>query len=101
MSSRRSAFFLLLLWTAAAGVRPATGSTPAAEGGAGPTPPPPRPEALYSIRTRRRAQALLRLHLLEMREAGLERVRAVIERRLPVDSLFDPVPGPSPGSQAH
>lgn len=41
----------------------------------------------YAARARRRFAAYLRLRLLEMREAGLERAAAVVERRFPVDSL--------------
>ena len=41
----------------------------------------------YALRARRRFAAYLRLRLLEMREAGLERAADVVERRLPVDSL--------------
>lgn len=64
--------------------------------------PIPRPsDALFSLRERRRVQAVLRLRLLEMRAAGLERVRSVIERRLPVESLFDPIPGPRPSIPEH
>jgi hypothetical protein len=99
MRGARAAFFFFLLWSA--GGLPA-GSTSASDRTLpSATPAPPRPETLYSIRARRRAQALLRLRLLEMREAGLERVRAVIERRLPIDSLFDPVPGASPRAGEH
>ena len=41
----------------------------------------------YALRARRRFAAYLRLRLLEMREAGLERAADVVERRLPVDAL--------------
>ncbi|HXP94086.1 MAG TPA: hypothetical protein VN905_11515 [Candidatus Binatia bacterium] len=92
-------FFLLLLLLAGA-LQPAgarrhahavrTRAAPAAEG-----------SSLYSLRERRRIQAVLRLRLLEMREAGLERVRSVIERRLPVEALFDPIPGPAAPSREH
>jgi hypothetical protein len=55
-------------------------------------PRPPRSYAteadqLYSLRARRRFAAYLRLRLLELREAGLERAAAVIERKLPIDVL--------------
>jgi hypothetical protein len=43
---------------------------------------------LYSLRARRRLASYLRLRLLEMRKAGLERAAGVIEHRLPVDALF-------------
>jgi hypothetical protein len=52
-------------------------------------PPHTRAEtALYSPRARRLVQTYLRLRLLETREADLERVRAVIERRLGIDALL-------------
>ena len=37
-------------------------------------------------------QSYLRLKLLELREADLERARAVIERRLGPDALLEPPP---------
>jgi hypothetical protein len=49
--------------------------------------PPYRSEDLYSLRARRRFAAYLRLRLLEMREAGLERAADAVERRLPADAL--------------
>jgi len=42
---------------------------------------------LYSARARRRFASYLRLRLLELREAGLERAAQAVERRLPVDDL--------------
>ena len=58
--------------------------------------PAPRPSptarpanlGLYSPRARRLVQTYLRLRLLQAREAELDRVRAVIERRLGVDELL-------------
>lgn len=50
-----------------------------------------RADELYSTHARRRFAAFLRLRLLEMREAGLERAAAVVERRLPVGTLVPPV----------
>ena len=44
---------------------------------------------LYSLRARRRFASYLRLRILELREANLERAAAVIERRLPLASLLD------------
>ena len=54
----------------------------------------PREQArdLYSSRARRIAIGYLRLRLLELREAELDRVRAVIEGKLGVDALFSPSP---------
>ena len=43
---------------------------------------------MYSRRARRRAATILQLELLEMRKAHLDRVRKVIEKRLPIDALF-------------
>lgn len=50
-----------------------------------------RSDELYAPRARRRFAAYLRLRLLEMREAGLERAAAVVEHRIPVDSLVPPL----------
>jgi hypothetical protein len=43
---------------------------------------------LYSPRLRRSAVMYLRLRLLELREEGLDRARAVIEHRLTIDDLL-------------
>ena len=48
----------------------------------------PASSDLYSLRARRRFANYLRLRLLELREANLERAAAVIERRLPITSLL-------------
>jgi hypothetical protein len=64
-----------------------------------PRPPSPRPivravprpahsSDLYSQRARRRFAAYLRLRLLELREAGLERAARAVERRLSIDDLL-------------
>jgi len=47
-----------------------------------------RSDELFSLRERRRIAAYLRMRLLEMREAGLERAAAAVERRLPADALL-------------
>jgi hypothetical protein len=62
-----------------------------------PTPTPRAAEraALYSPRARRTAQNYLRLRLLELREADLERVRAVIEHRLDIKALLEDPPPPA------
>ena len=54
--------------------------------------PRPRPDArsLYSRQALREMRAYLRLRMLELREADLDRVRAVIGRRLSVDDLLEP-----------
>jgi hypothetical protein len=43
---------------------------------------------VLSTRAKRRLAILLRMRLLELREEGLDRVRAVITRRLSVDELL-------------
>lgn len=50
-----------------------------------------RPE-LYSPRIRRTTQSYLRLRLLELREADLDRARAVIEHRLDIKALLEDPP---------
>jgi hypothetical protein len=54
--------------------------------------PRERARDLYSMRARRMMANYLRLRLLELREAELDRVRAVIEGKLGVDALFSPSP---------
>jgi hypothetical protein len=58
-----------------------------------PTPRPVHPRVaagdLYSARVRRRLASYLRLRLLELRKAGLERAAGVIENRLPIETLFE------------
>jgi hypothetical protein len=54
---------------------------------AAPTRPAANSADLYSLRARRRFASYLRLRLLEMREAGLERAADAVERRIPVDAL--------------
>ena len=43
---------------------------------------------LYAPRVRRSTVMYLRLRMLELREEGLERARAAIERRLSIDDLL-------------
>jgi hypothetical protein len=60
-----------------------------------PTPRPVVRADIYSPRLRRAAQNYLRLRMLELREADLDRARAVIERRLDIKALLeDPTPAP-------
>jgi hypothetical protein len=47
---------------------------------------------LYSPQARRLVRAYLRLQMLELRKTELDRVRAVIEGKLGVDTLFSPSP---------
>jgi len=49
-----------------------------------------RSEDIFSLRARRRFAAYIRIRLLEMREAGLERAADAVERGLPVDVLIAP-----------
>jgi hypothetical protein len=54
---------------------------------------------LFSPRVRRSTITYLRLRLLELREADLDRARAVIEHRLSIDDLLaEPTPPPHPAS---
>ena len=50
--------------------------------------PQDRARDLYSARARRLVTGYLRLTLLELREADLDRARAVIEGKLPIDALL-------------
>ena len=47
------------------------------------------PNALYSLRARKRFAAYLRLRLLELRQEHLTRAADAIERRIPVSALLD------------
>ncbi|MDQ6929641.1 MAG: hypothetical protein M3126_03105 [Candidatus Eremiobacteraeota bacterium] len=51
---------------------------------------PVRSLEMYSLRARRRAALILQMELLELRKARLERVREVIQKRLPIDFLLRP-----------
>jgi len=53
------------------------------------------PADLYSPRARRLVRSYLRLQMLELRKAELDRVRAVIEGKIGVDALFSPAPAPA------
>lgn len=44
---------------------------------------------LYAARVRRRLASYLRMRLLELRKAGLERAAGVVERKFPIETLFD------------
>jgi hypothetical protein len=44
---------------------------------------------LYSLRARKRMQTYLKLRLMELREAELDRVADVLRRRLPVEALLE------------
>jgi hypothetical protein len=64
--------------------------------------PHPRPSArplatstLYSRRSARLVRSYLRLKLLEMREADLERARKVVERKLGIRALLGETPAPN------
>jgi hypothetical protein len=59
---------------------------------ASPKPHPIRPSELFAPGVRRAAQTYLRLKLLELREADLDRARLVIERKLGVDALLGTPP---------
>lgn len=49
----------------------------------------PGPDDVLSAKAKRRLAILLRFRLLELRQEGLEQVRAVIERRMSVEQLFE------------
>jgi hypothetical protein len=51
--------------------------------------------ALYSRRSRRLVQSYLRLKVLEMRQADLERARKVVERKLGIRALLGETPPPN------
>lgn len=55
-------------------------------------PPVERARDLYSAQARRLVRGYLRLQMLELRKADLDRVRAVIQGNLGVDALFSPQP---------
>jgi hypothetical protein len=44
---------------------------------------------LYAARVRRRLASYLRMRLLELRKAGLDRAAGVVERKIPLDKLFE------------
>jgi len=69
------------------GRAPAPAKAPAHAKQPGDLRPAARVDELYSLRARRRFAAYLRLRLLEMREAGLERAAEAVERRIPADAL--------------
>jgi hypothetical protein len=60
-----------------------------------PTPRPVRASQLFAPSVRRSAQSYLRLRLLELREADLDRARLVIEHKLGIDALLE-TPAPVP-----
>ena len=85
--------FALLSEPAAAqpNVAPRPTSAPAAIVAPAPL-PPERARELYSAQARRLVRGYLRLQMLELRKAELDRVRAVIAGKLGVDALFSPQP---------
>ncbi len=94
---------LLVLFNCTTPATPAgAASVPARRPAPSPTPSPrpapafrPAAAALYSRRSRRLVQSYLRLKLLEMREADLERARKVVERKLGIKALLGETPPPS------
>ncbi len=44
---------------------------------------------LYAARVRRRLASYLRMRLLELRKAGLERAADVVQKKLPLEKLFE------------
>ena len=100
----RHAIFTGVLLVLFNGTTPATPARPASVPARHPVPSPtpaatpgfrPAAAALYSRRSRRLVQSYLRLKLLEMREADLERARKVVERKLGIKTLLGETPPPS------
>lgn len=99
MTFLRSAAVGLVLVTLA---RPADGA-PSAGASRHPKPHPTpnvadvprRASALYSQHARRMVQSYLRLRLLEMREADLDRVRRVVEGKVGIDALLGGATAPA------
>jgi len=86
----------LLSGPASAQSSAASRATPAASAIVAPAPGAlGRARDLYSAHARRLVRAYLRLQLLELRKAELDRVRAVIEGKLSVDDLLAPGPAPA------
>lgn len=75
----------------------ASAVSPAPSRAAKPSPAPTAPAdpaALYGRRARRLVQSYLRLKVLELRKADLERARLVIERKLGIGALLSETPPP-------
>jgi len=86
-------FFFAFVTLLAISVAPAAPADGGLSSSAHPSPPSARgghaiASDAYALRARRRFAAYLRLRLLEMREAGLQRAADVVERRLPIDTLI-------------
>jgi hypothetical protein len=102
MTGVRHAIFtglVLVLFCSTPATPAGTGSVPLRRASAPPSPAPqargrPAAAALYSRRSRRLVQSYLRLKLLEMREADLERARKVVERKLGIKALLGETPAP-------
>ncbi len=90
MRAAPALFLVILLMAPASASTKAAGPHRARGQGAAPS------LDMYSHRARRRAATILQLELLEMRKAHLDRVRQVIEKRLPVDGLFNEDTRPLP-----
>ena len=100
MTGVRHAIFtgaMLVLFCSTPATPAEPGSVPLRRATAPPSRPPagrPVAAALYSRRSRRLVQSYLRLKLLEMREADLERARKVVERKLGIKALLGETPPP-------
>jgi hypothetical protein len=100
MTGVRHAIFtsaVLVLFCSTPATPAGTGSVPLRRAAPPPSPaaaPRPAAAALYSRRARRLVQSYLRLKVLEMREADLERARKVVERKLGIKSLLGETPPP-------
>jgi hypothetical protein len=100
MTGVRHAIFtgaLLVLFCSTPATPARAGSVPLRRSTPAPRPaavPRPAAAALYSRRSRRLVQSYLRLKLLEMRKADLDRARKVVERKLGIKTLLGETPPP-------
>jgi hypothetical protein len=85
--------FLSILLAAA----PISGTAATAKPSASPSPAAVVPDALFSRRALRRAQLLIQMRLMELRDERLECIREALARQLP-DALWPEVPSPSRAS---
>jgi hypothetical protein len=67
--------------------QPTTQEHPSPKPSAAASAPASAPGDIFSKRALRRAQLIVQMRMLELREERLEQVRAAIERRLPPDLL--------------
>ncbi len=90
-----SAGLVLFCSTLATPAQASTVPLPATSPHPTPSQRPLAARALYSRRSIRLVRSYLRLKLLEMREADLERARKVVERKLGIRALLGETPHPN------